>query len=273
MAEPLAVDPARLIAAASQLSELVLPAPPAPMAVPGSDSMSAAINQTMPSIEALVGDGLPGVTASLKRTASSMSTAADIYTRADQSLGQALSQYGFGAAGQTLSDTVMGAMTGQSSGLVGAGSGAAAASLAAPAAAAQQVIGVAGGAVSQVGAAVGAQAQALSPQVAATIPQLVQLAPMAQQMAPMGQQVGQSIQQSASQAGQGGSSAQLTSDNTPADDENKEDEDDSKEDAAKDGVDAQSADGAAPGSATLVSAPVQSTGGGTSPVGSVAAPI
>lgn len=268
MAEPLAVDPARLIAAASKLGELVFPAPPAPMAVPGSDSMSAAINQTMPGIESLVSDGLPGVTASLKRTASSMSTAADIYTRADQSLGQALTQYGFGAAGQSLSDNVMGAMTAQSNGLLGAGAGAgagaAAAMLGGPAAAAQQAVGAAaGGAVSEVGA----QAAALSPQVAATIPQLVQLAPMAQQMAPMGQQVGQSIQQAASQAGQGGgSSAQLASDTKPADEENKDDD-------AKDGADAQSADGAAAGNATLVSAPVESAGGGTSPAGSVAAPI
>ncbi|AYE98387.1 hypothetical protein C0J29_30010 [Mycobacterium paragordonae] len=268
MAEPLAVDPARLIAAASKLGELVFPAPPAPMAVPGSDSMSAAINQTMPGIESLVSDGLPGVTASLKRTASSMSTAADIYTRADQSLGQALTQYGFGAAGQSLSDNVMGAMTAQSNGLLGAGAGAgagaAAAMLGGPAAAAQQAVSAAaGGAVSQVGA----QAAALSPQVAATIPQLVQLAPMAQQMAPMGQQVGQSIQQAASQAGQGGgSSAQLASDTKPADEENKDDD-------GKDGADAQSADGAAAGNATLVSAPVESAGGGTSPAGSVAAPI
>ncbi len=272
MAEPLAVDPARLIAAASKLGELVFPAPPAPMAVPGSDSMSAAINQTMPGIESLVSDGLPGVTAALKRTASSMSTAADIYTRADQSLGQALTQYGFGAAGQSLSDNVMGAMTAQSNGLLGAGAGAgagaAAAMLGGPAAAAQQAVGAAaGGAVSQVGAQVGAQAAALSPQVAATIPQLVQLAPMAQQMAPMGQQVGQSIQQAASQAGQGGgSSAQLASDTKPADEENKDDD-------GKDGADAQSADGAAAGNATLVSTPVESAGGGTSPAGSVAAPI
>ncbi|RUP07173.1 MAG: hypothetical protein EKK34_00805 [Mycobacterium sp.] len=274
MAEPLAVDPARLIAAASKLGELVFPAPPAPMTVPGSDAMSAAIGQTMPGIESLVSEGLPGVTASLKRTASSMSTAADIYTRADQSLGQALAQYGFASDGQSLSDSVMGAMSSQSSGLLGAGAGAGAAAAMAggPAAAAQQLMGAAsGGAVSQVGATIGAQAEALSPQVAATIPQLVQLAPMAQQMAPMGQQVGQSIQQAVSQAGQsGGSSAQLASDTKPADDENK---DDTKDDGAKDGADAQSADGAAAGKTTLVSAPVASAGGGTPPAGSVAAPI
>jgi hypothetical protein len=271
MAEPLAVDPARLIAAAGKLSELVFPAPPAPMTAPGSDSMSAAINQTMPGIESLVSDGLPGVTASLKRTATSMSTAADIYTQADQSLGQALSQYGFGAEGQSLSANLMGAMTGQSNGLLGAGAGAgaAAAMLGGPAAAAQQLAGAASG-VSQVGATVSAQAEALSPRIAATVPQLVQLAPMAQQMAPMGQQVGQSIQQAASQAGQGGgSSAQLASDTKPAD----EDKDPDKDPDGKDEADGQPADGAAAGQSTLVSAPVASAGGGTSQAGSVAAPI
>lgn len=268
MAEPLAVDPARLIAAASKLTELVFPAPPAPMTVPGSDSVSAAISQTMPGIESLVTEGLPGVTASLKRTATSMGVAADIYARADQSLGQALSQVGFGADGQSLSANVMGAMTGQSSGLLGAGTGAAAAMLGGPAAAAQQLVGAAsGGAVAQVGAAVGAQAQALSPQIAATVPQLVQLAPLAQQMAPMGQQVGQSVQQAASQAGQGGGApAQLASDTKPADEENKDDD-------GKDEADGQPAEGAAAGATTLVSAPVQGAGGGTPPAGSVAAPI
>ncbi|MBI2699998.1 hypothetical protein [Mycobacterium sp.] len=264
MAEPLAVDPARLIAAASKLGELVFPAPPAPMSVTGSDAMSSAISQTMPGIESLVTEGLPGVTASLKRTATSMSTAADIYTQADQSLGQALSQYGFGADGQSLSANAMSAMAG---GPLGAGAGAAAAMLGGPAGAAQQLVGAAasGGAVSQVGAAASAQAEALSPQIAATVPQLVQLAPLAQQMAPMGQQVGQSIQQAASQAGQsGGSSAQLASDTKPADEEKKDDD-------GKDG--AEGPDGAAAGNATLVSAPVQTAGGGTPPAGSVAAPI
>ncbi|MHA7648809.1 hypothetical protein ACX9NE_00390 [Mycobacterium sp. ML4] len=271
MAEPLAVDPARLIAAASKLTELVFPTPPAPMAVTGSDSVSAAINQTISSIESLVTDGLPGVTASLKRTATSMGTAADIYAKADQSLGQALSQYGFAAGGQSLSATVTGAMTGQSSGLLGAGSGAgagaAAAMLGGPAGAAQQLLGTAtAGAAAQV-ANVGAQAQAMSPQIAATVPQLIQLAPLAQQMAPMGQQVGQSVQQAASQAGQsGGAPAQLASDTKPADEDKKDDD-------GKDEADGQPVDGAAAGNATLVSAPVETAGGGTQPAGSVAAPI
>src|SRR4051794_7941124 len=102
MAEPLGVDPTRLIAAAGKLAELVLPTAPSPMAVTGSDPVSTAINATMPRIESLVSDGLPGVSAALKRTASSMSTAGDIYTKADQSLGEALKQYQFDSNGQAL---------------------------------------------------------------------------------------------------------------------------------------------------------------------------
>ncbi|MDT5221369.1 MAG: hypothetical protein QOF15_3474 [Mycobacterium sp.] len=264
MAEPLAVDPARLIAAASKLTELAFPTPPSPIAVTGADPVSAAISETMPGIESLVSDGMPGVTAALKRTATSMGAAADVYAKADQSLGQALSQFGFDADGQSLGAGALGALTSQSSQLLGAGS--AAAMLGAPVAAAQQVLGAAAsGAVGQVGA-VGAQAAALSPQVAATIPQLVQLAPVAQQMAPMGQQVGQSVQQAASQGGQsgGGAPAQLASDTKPADEDKNDDED-------KD--EAEGTDGAAAGKATLVGAPVEAASGGKPPAGSVAAPI
>lgn len=65
MAEPLAVDPTGLSAAAAKLAGLVFPQPPAPIAVSGTDSVVAAINETMPSIESLVSDGLPGVKAAL----------------------------------------------------------------------------------------------------------------------------------------------------------------------------------------------------------------
>ncbi|OBK13736.1 hypothetical protein [Mycobacterium asiaticum] len=264
MAEPLAVDPARLIAAAGKLTDLVFPAPPAPIAATGSDAVSAAINETMPAIESLVTDGMPGVSAALKRTATSMGTAADIYAKADQSLGEALRQYGFGADGQSFGASALGAVT-------GLGGGAAAAMLGAPVAAAQQLAGAASaGAVSQVGAAVEAQAAALSPRIAATVPQLVQLAPMAQQMAPMGQQVGQSVQQAASQAGQGGQGAQLASDTKPADEDKKDDQDDQDDNDAADG---QPAEGAAAGRTTLVSAPIEGAGGGKPATGSVAAPI
>lgn len=264
MAEPLIVDPARLIAAAGKLTELVFPAPPAPMTVAGSDAVSSAINQTMPGIESLVTDGLPGVTAALKRTATSMGTAADVYTKADQSLGQALTQFGVG--GDSSGANVMGAMTGQSAGLLGAGgavgaTGLGAAMLGGPAAAAQGLIG---GAAAGAAAQVSAQAAALSPQIAATVPQLIQLAPLAQQMAPMGQQVGQSVQQAASQASQGGGGAQLASDTKPDDEDKKDDQDQ---------ADGQPTDGAAAGEATLVSAPVAGASGGNPSTGSVAAPI
>lgn len=268
MAEPLAVDPTRLIAAAGKLTDLVFPAAPAPMAVAGSDAVTSAINQTMPGIESLVSDGLPGVTASLKRTAGSMGAAGEIYTKADQALGEALTQFGFGGAAQSLGAGVMGALSGQSA-MLGAG-GVGAAMLAGPAAAAQQLVGgAAAGLTSQVGAAVGAQAAELSPRLAATLPQLVQLAPMAQQMAPMGQQVGQSVQQAASQGGQGASGgAQLASDTKPADEDKKDDEEKDKDEVA-----GQSADGAEAGKNTLVSAPVEVASGGNSPAGSTAIPI
>lgn len=87
MAEPLAVDPTGLSAAAAKLAGLVFPQPPAPIAVSGTDSVVAAINETMPSIESLVSDGLPGVKAALTRTASNMNAAADVYAKTDQSLG------------------------------------------------------------------------------------------------------------------------------------------------------------------------------------------
>ncbi|OOK75415.1 putative eSX-1 secretion-associated protein EspJ [Mycobacterium kansasii] len=174
MAEPLAVDPARLIAAGSKLADLVFPTLPAPIAATGSDPVSAAINETMPGIESLVSDGLPGVSAALKRTATSMATAADIYSKADQSLGDALTQYQFGSDGQQREASgVAGAaasLTGQSAQSLGAP---AAQLLGAPAA---QLLSAPAGAVSQLGQAVSAQAEALSPRVAATVPQVVQLA-------------------------------------------------------------------------------------------------
>lgn len=102
MAEPLAVDPTGLSAAAAKLAGLVFPQPPAPIAVSGTDSVVAAINETMPSIESLVSDGLPGVKAALTRTASNMNAAADVYAKTDQSLGTSLSQYAFGSSGEGL---------------------------------------------------------------------------------------------------------------------------------------------------------------------------
>ncbi|KZS58302.1 hypothetical protein A4G26_14400 [Mycobacterium kansasii] len=267
MAEPLAVDPARLIAAGSKLAELVFPTLPAPIAATGSDPISAAINETMPGIESLVSDGLPGVTAALKRTATSMATAADIYSKADQSLGDALTQYQFGSDGQREASGVAGAaasLTGQSVQSLGAP---AAQLLGTPAA---QLLGAPAGAVSQLGQAVSAQAEALSPRVAATVPQVVQLAPqagqMAQQASPIAQTISQSAQQGASQSSQGASPAQLASDTKP--EQQGQLVDDTKKDEDKDDE-----DGAAAGAATLVSAPIHATTGGNASAGSVAAPV
>ncbi len=244
MAEPLAVDPARLIAAGDKLTELVFPKAPPPIAATGSDSVSAAINETMPGIESLVSDGLPGVTAALKRTATSMSTAADIYTKADQSLGETLKQYQFDSDGQALAAGAMGGVSGAAAQLLGAP--------------ATQMLGAPAGVAAQASQAVGERVSALQPRVAATVPQLVQLAPqaaqMGQQMSPIAQTISQSAQQGGSQ-GAGAAPAQLV-DETKKDDEDKD----------RDGE-------AAAGDGTLGSAPTESAASGTAPASRLAAPI
>lgn len=193
MAEPLAVDPTGLSAAAAKLAGLVFPQPPAPIAVSGTDSVVAAINETMPSIESLVSDGLPGVKAALTRTASNMNAAADVYAKTDQSLGTSLSQYAFGSSGEGLAGVAsVGGQPSQATQL-----------LSTP--------------VSQVTTQLGETAAELAPRVVATVPQLVQLAPHAVQMSqnasPIAQTISQTAQQAA-QSAQGGSGpmpAQLAS--------------------------------------------------------------
>jgi hypothetical protein len=263
MAEPLAVDPARLIAAGGKLAELVFPTAPSPIAVTGSDSVSAAINETMPGIESLVSDGLPGVTAALKRTASSMSTAADIYAKADQSLGDALTQFQFGADGQALGAHAVQALGANAlAGAAGGLTGQSAQLLGAP-------MGAASGIATQVSEAVGAQTSALTPRVAATVPQLVQLAPQAGQMAQQASPIAQTIQQSAQQAGsqgsQGAAPAQLASDTKPEDEESKKDDEDEGEGARDEAaagaemlgsVPMAGPSGAAAGNATPLAAPI-----------------
>lgn len=198
MAEPLAVDPTGLSAAAAKLAGLVFPQPPAPIAVSGTDSVVAAINKTMPSIESLVSDGLPGVKAALTRTASNMNAAADVYAKTDQSLGTSLSQYAFGSSGEGLAGVAsVGGQPSQATQL-----------LSTP--------------VSQVTTQLGETAAELAPRVVATVPQLVQLAPHAVQMSqnasPIAQTISQTAQQAA-QSAQGGSGpmpAQLASAEKPA---------------------------------------------------------
>lgn len=258
MAEPLAVDPARLIAAGSKLSELVFPEAPAPIAATGSDSVSAAINETMPGIESLVSDGLPGVTAALKRTATSMSTAADIYTKADQSLGEALQQYEFDSDGPALAAGAMGGVSGAAATLLGAS---VAPTLSGPAA---QLAGAPAAAASQVSQAVGAQAEALAPRVAATMPQVVQLAPRAGQFAQQAPQIAQTISQSAQQGASSGSQAGGAAPAQLVDDTKKDEEQDPNAQAQD--------EGAAAGVQTVGSAPA-SAAGGIQPASSLAAPI
>lgn len=198
MAEPLAVDPTGLSAAAAKLAGLVFPQPPAPIAVSGTDSVVAAINETMPSIESLVSDRLPGVKAALTRTASNMNAAADVYAKTDQSLGTSLSQYAFGSSGEGLAGVAsVGGQPSQATQL-----------LSTP--------------VSQVTTQLGETAAELAPRVVATVPQLVQLAPHAVQMSqnasPIAQTISQTAQQAA-QSAQGGSGpmpAQLASAEKPA---------------------------------------------------------
>lgn len=198
MAEPLAVDPTGLSAAAAKLAGLVFPQPPAPIAVSGTDSVVAAIDETMPSIESLVSDGLPGVKAALTRTASNMNAAADVYAKTDQSLGTSLSQYAFGSSGEGLAGVAsVGGQPSQATQL-----------LSTP--------------VSQVTTQLGETAAELAPRVVATVPQLVQLAPHAVQMSqnasPIAQTISQTAQQAA-QSAQGGSGpmpAQLASAEKPA---------------------------------------------------------
>lgn len=196
MAEPLTVDPSRLNAVAEELAGLVFPTPPAPIVATGTDSVSAAINATMPELESLVTGGLPGVKAALTRTASSMSAAADIYTKADQSLGDGLQQAVFGSDSR-----IMGDQTSRFGKLMG--------TAADP-------------------SSLGQQASELTPRVAATVPQLVQLAPQAGQVASQGAPM---VIQTITSTAQQGSSAGATPAQLPADTK-KEDDSEAAEGAA-----------------------------------------
>lgn len=100
MTESLVVDPARLEAAGVAVRDQVLPAPPPPMSATGADSVSAAINQTMPIIESPVVKGLPDVQAALANTGSKIVTAAGMYAKADQLLGEQVSKVQFLAAAE-----------------------------------------------------------------------------------------------------------------------------------------------------------------------------
>jgi hypothetical protein len=98
MTESLVVDPARLKAAGIALRDQVLPASPPPISATGSDSVSTAINETLPIIESPVVDGFPDAQTALTNTASKIVTAADMYAETDQLLGEHVGTVQFTAA-------------------------------------------------------------------------------------------------------------------------------------------------------------------------------
>ena len=83
MTEQLSVETSGLRAAAGVLGDLDMPQPPDPLAVTGTDAMSTAITEVLPTIATPVIDGLPIAEAALKKTASDMATAADLYDETD----------------------------------------------------------------------------------------------------------------------------------------------------------------------------------------------
>jgi len=100
MTEPLVVDPSRLKNAGTELRNQIFPVLPSPIAAPGADSISTAINETLPIIESPVNEGLPAVKAALTRTSANIVTAADLYAEIDQRMGEHVNQVQFLAAAQ-----------------------------------------------------------------------------------------------------------------------------------------------------------------------------
>ncbi|BAX95053.1 ESX-1 secretion-associated protein EspJ [Mycobacterium shigaense] len=101
MSEPLVVDPARLKTSGITLRDQVLPAAPPPISTTGSDSVSAAINVTMPIIESPVTAGLSDVQAAFENTGSKIVAAADKYAETDQLLGAHVATVQFLGAGDS----------------------------------------------------------------------------------------------------------------------------------------------------------------------------
>jgi hypothetical protein len=238
MTEPLSVDPLRLGAIGQELAGLVFPALPSPIAATGSDPVSSAINATMPNLESLVTDGMPGVKAALARTASNMTTAAEVYTKADQSLGDTLRQAQFGSGPGALAAGDSGA-AGQFSSMMSG-----------------PLEKVAPG-LSQ---SLSEKAAELSPRVGATVPQLVALAPAAGQLAQQGAPMMMStVTQFAGQGASGGSQAAAPA--TLAGDTKKDGEDDAESDTG----DGAPHEGAGAGVHTVGSVPTHGGTGGNSP--------
>jgi hypothetical protein len=229
MTKPLIVDPSRLKIAGTKLQTLAFPVPPSPITASGTDSVSAAINETLPIIESPVVEGLPFVKAALTRTGSNIATAAGMYTEADQLLGGHLSQVQFLATGAKPA-------------------GGASADQFARATADQPIDGET------------PSTPEPAPQPGQSVPQLGQLAGTAGTMGTVAQNVMQGAQGAiGSMPGSGPMPAQLATDSTKTDqpagdqaqlvDETKTDEEEQQPEAL--------AEGAAPGDKTLESIPVQ----------------
>lgn len=236
MTESLSVDPSRLGAIGAKLAGLVFPALPSPITATGSDPVSSAINATMPNLESLVSEGMPGVQAALTRTASNMTSAADVYTKADQSLGDALRGAQFGSGPNALTAGVSG-VAGQFSSLMS-------------------------GSPEKVAPQLAAKAAELSPRVEATLPQLVALSPAAAQLAQQGAPMMMStVSQFAGQGASGGSPAAAPA--TLAGDTKKDGEGDAESDTG----DGAPHEGAGTGVHTVGNAPTHAGSGGNSPAG------
>lgn len=104
MTEPLFVDTQGLRSAGEKLRSLDLPEPPPSIAVPGTNPVAAALNETVPVIELPVHDGLRTVAASLSATAEKFVTAATTYAESDRRLGEKLAQHAFGSTAATVRD-------------------------------------------------------------------------------------------------------------------------------------------------------------------------
>ncbi|MDC8971147.1 hypothetical protein [Mycobacterium marinum] len=244
MAEPLAVDPAGLGAAGTRLRGLVFPTPPAPIVAAGTDALSVAINTAMLNIESSVTDLLPSAKADMANTASSMATAADIYTKVDESLGENLSQHQFRGSAPILTGSTVTDQAGQF--------------VDSMATSAWQWADRARQGVETLIDQLSPQISEVAAQVAEAGPQLAQLgsqaAFVAQYASPMAQSIGQSTQQIVSTASQAGGAAPAQH-GLLVDDTKNDDADDDRD--AKAGADGA---GAAPGSQTLGGAPIE---GGT----------
>jgi hypothetical protein len=123
MTDSLVVDPARLKAAGIALRDQVVPASPPPISATGSDSVSAAINQTLPEIESPVVEGLPDAQAALTNTGSKIVAAADMYAETDQLLGEHVGAVRFLAARDQQTAAAMAATAEKSEQMVGTKTG------------------------------------------------------------------------------------------------------------------------------------------------------